>query len=347
LRISHDGGDMDADALVEKAHEAIKARNYVLAKKYLKEAASLAPLRSDIREMLEFTLQQRIAAQPQPQRPLFRAGRNRSDRSDESDRSERSERSGPSDDDDDAEDAPRAAAPLRRRFSLFAAFMTLAFLILVAGLGVIVFLLMRPGLVHLPSLGAQEGPTTASLSNAPEAENGGERQPTETLASVDSLLAQSKYRDAVQTLKAALEGDSPDRDALAKRLAEVRFSWGKVLVNDLEFDEAAKNLEAAAQSDPQNADLHFWLGQAYLGKARRQEKHLSAEKSFQAAERAFKESTRLDPDMLKSYNALGLLQAAQAQPVKAARYFREVIDRAPESPEATRARNLMKTMDLK
>jgi tetratricopeptide (TPR) repeat protein len=318
-------GAMDADTLVTKAEQAIQNGDYELAKEYLKEAAGLAPLRTDVRDMLEFVLQQKPTTKRKARsRGLFQTERERAA-------------------------GPFAASEPRRRSSWVTPVITFILVALVVGGGVAAFLVWRPQLVRFSQGGSTEDSTTTStaVTEVPSPAGTPSQPGAELPASVESLVTQSKYEEAIQLLKKTLDGNPDNRETLTKRLAELQFSWGKELFGQSKLDEAVKNLQSAAEVDQRNPNVYFWLGQSYLLKGKRQQKTGLAAKDYQKAEQALKESVRLDPEMLQSYCALARTYSALAQPDKAAKYYNEVIRKSPDSAEAERARNDLRMMDLR
>ena len=319
---------MDADTLVKRAQKAIREGEYEFAKECLKQAATLAPLRGDIREMLEFVLQQKPGAREKARpRGLFQTERER---------------------------APQPApSPLRRRRPSWVSFAVTTILIVLVGAGGVTgFLVWKPQLVKFAArVGGEETPSTATATASPTTSTppGAPVGPQtgDALAAADALAAQSQFEEAVRTLSDALRGASENRPALEKRLAQLRFTWGKELVARSQFDQALANLENAARVDDQNANVYYWLGQAHLLKGKRQPKSSLAAKDYREAERALRECIRLDPSMLEAYYTLARTYSAAGEPDQAATYYKEVIRRAPDSTEANRARDDLKMMDLR
>lgn len=211
------------------------------------------------------------------------------------------------------------------------------------------FLVWWPQVVRFSQGGSTENSTTTStaVTEVPSPAGTPSQPGAELPASVESLVNQSKYEEAIQLLKKTLDGNPDSRETLTKRLAELQFSWGKELFGQSKLDEAVKNLQSAAEVDQRNPNVYFWLGQSYLFKGKRQQKTGLAAKDYQKAEQALKESIRLDPEMLQSYYALARTYSALAQPDKAAKYYNEVIRKSPDSAEAERARNDLRMMDLR
>lgn len=349
---------MDADGLVKKAQQAIKTRDYDLARDYLKEAASLAPLRSDIREMLEYVIR-RQSSNRQEERPRRSPARPAPEQEVELERPQRLERPTRGlfqTERDRSRMAPRPQIlndmpPPRRQPFLLTILTFVAIALLVAG-GAAALFLMKPDLLKFAQWGNPAG--TESLVNG--VPDGPTATPvpsvdrlTEALASATSHVNQNAYEEAVKTIQSAMDAIPEEKENLTKRLGEIYFTWGKDLYRESKLDASVEKLKLAVNAYPENSQIHYWLGEAYYLKARSSEKRTlrSREGDFADAERALKEAIRLDANMLKGYYTLGKAFAAREQFSKAAEYYNEVIRRAPESEEAERARRDLRMMDLR
>lgn len=323
--------DMDTETLIKKAKQSIKLGDYKAARQYLKQAASLAPMRTDIREMLEFTIQQRplhTSSGPQ-RRGLFQS---------------QGDRSG----------APPMSAAPGRSGSLIGKIIGILLTIFVTAGCVTAFFLLRPRLITSNTIsggGGTESATTATAVTAPTSSTPAPPTPEPTqpdaAATADSLMSQGKYNDAVQTLKTAIESTPSNKDVLTRKLTDIQFTWGKELVigakSEANYDQAIKTLQEVVEIQSTNAEAYYWLGQAHLGKDRL----TPSKKDLKAAEKDLLKSVEIDPNFLKAYEPLGRVYSKQDKLSEAAKYWKEVIKRAPDSTEAARAKEQMRIMDLK
>lgn len=116
--------------------------------------------------------------------------------------------------------------------------------------------------------------------------------PDSPLETARSQFEAGKYREAIQTLQAALESSPKD--------APVYFWLSRACFELRDYDRAVSYGERAAQLDPKNSDYHFWLGKAYGKKADRESSLSFARKT----KREFEEAVRLDPSNIPARRAL-------------------------------------------
>ena len=189
---------MNVDRLVEKAQLALDRGNYEEAKDCLKKAASAAPLRGDIRELLTQTLamgpgngEAREAEPPRPPRENRVLPRR----------------------------PPEPRRPMaslgatRQRTSFFKPILIVVACVCLIGLGITGYLVARRmGIELIPSNGPSSSPT-AKPSPTPGPE---EARTKEILSAAEAKAQEGKYQEAVDSVKAALVSNPPGRDALAK-----------------------------------------------------------------------------------------------------------------------------------
>jgi tetratricopeptide (TPR) repeat protein len=100
---------------------------------------------------------------------------------------------------------------------------------------------------------------------------------------------------------------------------EYRLIIGKAHYNRGEYDDAVRELEAAAQADPKLPFVHFNLGLAYL---RKQE--------YEKARGEFLKDLAIEPDVAFTYEQLGGTEALLQKDDDAARAFRQAVKLNPQ-----------------
>jgi len=320
---------MNADQLVQQALEALKAEDYPRAKALLKKAASVAPLRSDIRELMVYAIERHQpennfepASPPEPEPPRPRRT------------------------------APSRPIPTRRQAAPKSSWIlwlvgVLILLGVLAGLAVAgYFLLIRP-----PDTVGDEEETIASRedSGTPARENGtvppAVRENRERLYQLAHRYAQEEnYRQAIETMEALIEKDPPEADAYRQELAKWYFAVAMTQYDLREYAAATEDFQHATKLHGTSTEYHFWLGQTYYLKGRN-ESGSQKKQALNAARESLEEAIRIDPENLKAYDILAKTQIALGSKIQGVECFQEIIRRAPpESFEARRARENLRNM---
>jgi len=100
---------------------------------------------------------------------------------------------------------------------------------------------------------------------------------------------------------------------------EFHLLMGKAHINRGEYDDAVKDLEAAAQADPKLPFVHFNLGLAYVHK-----------QEYERARIEFHKDIALEPDAPFSYEQLGSLESTVGNEDEAARNYRSALKLDPQ-----------------
>ena len=95
---------------------------------------------------------------------------------------------------------------------------------------------------------------------------------------------------------------------------EYRLIIGKAHYNRGEYDDAVRELEAAAQADPKLPFVHFNLGLAYLRK-----------QDLERARAEFKKDLDLEPDVAFTYAELGNVESTLQHEDEAAKNYRQAL----------------------
>jgi tetratricopeptide (TPR) repeat protein len=94
---------------------------------------------------------------------------------------------------------------------------------------------------------------------------------------------------------------------------------GKAHINRGEYDDAVKDLEAAAQADPKLPFVHFNLGLAYVHK-----------QDYDRARDEFHKDIVIEPDVPFSYEQLGSLESTAGNDDEAAKNYRSALKLDPQ-----------------
>ena len=112
----------------------------------------------------------------------------------------------------------------------------------------------------------------------------------------------------------------------AERLVEVgegspefHLLMGKGHLNREEYDDAVKELDAAAQADPKLPFVHFNLGMAYVHK-----------QDYDRAREEFHKDIALEPDVPFAYEQLGSLESTVGNEDEAAKNYRSALKVDPQ-----------------
>ena len=99
---------------------------------------------------------------------------------------------------------------------------------------------------------------------------------------------------------------------------EYRLIIGKAHYNRGEYDDAVRELEAAAQTDPKLPFVHFNLGLTYLHK-----------QDYERAEAEFNKDLELEPDVAFTYEQLGGVESTLQHDDEAAKNYRQAVKLDP------------------
>src|SRR5258708_18074836 len=99
---------------------------------------------------------------------------------------------------------------------------------------------------------------------------------------------------------------------------EFHLLMGKAHINRGEYDDAVKELEAAAQADPKLPFVHFNLGLAYVNK-----------RGYERARDEVHKDIALEPDGPFSYEQVGSLEATAGEEAEAGEHFKGALKLSP------------------
>lgn len=312
---------MDVERLVEQAVERLNRGDVEGAKTLLRKAATQAPLRTDIRDLL----QQCMEMEPSAPRMKIPARM----------------------------EIPRQASlqvvPRRRsHFWLWVGLGAFLLLLLVIGGGAVALYYywpLVPSLVSpVPGAKVEEGERpTPSLTPTPSAGSEALERAREKAA---SLAGEGSYQEAIKTLESVLEREPQRREACNKDLARWHFELGKEDSRASRHSAAIGHLSQSAKLDGTNAEYHFWLGLTYFRKGR---SGTGSQKTtdLNAARKALSKAVDMAPDNLDALEQLAKTHIALGDRVEASHCYNDIIDRAPDSIQARTARDDLRNMGMR
>lgn len=312
---------MDVERLVEQAVERLNSGDVAGAKSLLRKAATLAPLRTDIRDLL----QQCMEMQPSAPRMKIAA----------------------------RTEVPKQASlqvvPRRRsHFWLWVGLGAFLLLLLLIGGGAVALYYYWPLVPSLvsPVPGAKVpdgGRPTAAPTPTPSSGSEDLQRAREKAA---SLAGQGSYQDAIKTLESVLEREPQGREACNKDLAKWHFELGKEDSRASRHSAAIGHLSRSAELDGTSAEYRFWLGLTYFRKGRTGTGSQKT-RDLNAAREALSKAVDLDPGNLDALEQLAKTHIALGDKVEASHCYNDIIDRAPDSIQARTAREDLRNMGMR
>ena len=311
------GDTMDVDRLLDQAVERLNNGDVEEAKVLLRKAAALAPLRTDIRDLLQQCMEMQPAIQRKkaPGRP------------------------------DALRQAPLQAVPRSpSHFWLWMALGAFFLLLLLIGGGAVALYHYWP-LVPSPGSGANQagGQPTPTVTPTPAAISENLQRAREKAL---AAAGQGRYEDAIRTLETALEGDPQGREACGKDLAKWHFELGKGEADARRYTAAIGRFDQATKLDGKSSEYSFWLGVTYLRKGRAGSGSQKT-RDLNAAREALSKAVDLDQDNLDALEQLAKTYIALGDKVKASDCYRNIITRAPDSIQARTARDDLRDMGMR
>jgi tetratricopeptide (TPR) repeat protein len=156
---------------------------------------------------------------------------------------------------------------------------------------------------------------------------------TDTVAALEPLWGQASGqlnylyvlgRAAEKTKNAALEERAYGRLAeIGQGTPELQLITGKAHLNRGEYDDAVRDLEAAAQADPKLPFVHFNLGLAYVRK-----------QDYERARAEFQKDLALEADVAFTYEQLGNVESTLQNEDEAAKNYRQAVKLDPRLASA-------------
>jgi tetratricopeptide (TPR) repeat protein len=104
---------------------------------------------------------------------------------------------------------------------------------------------------------------------------------------------------------------------------EFKMIMGKAHLNRGEYDDAVRELEAAAQADPKLPLVHYYLGMAFV-----------RQQDFDRARAEFKKDLTFEPDAAFTYEQLGKVESTLQNNAEAAKDFSRAVKLDPQLIES-------------
>jgi len=157
----------------------------------------------------------------------------------------------------------------------------------------------------------------------------------ETVAMLEPLWEQVSAADQLNYLYVLGRAAEISRNTVLEekayaRMAEIgqgapefRMIIGKAHLNRGEYDDAVKELKAAAQADPKLPLVHYYLGMTYVSK-----------QDYERARLEFHKDLALEPDAAFTYEQLGKVESTLQNAEEAAKDFRLALRLDPQLVES-------------
>jgi tetratricopeptide (TPR) repeat protein len=312
---------MNVERLVEQAVERLNSGDVEGAKTLLRKAATLAPLRTDIRDLL----QQCMEMEPSAPRMKIPA----------------------------RTEVPRQASlqvfsRRRSHFWLWVGLGAFLLLLLVIGGGAVALYYYWPLVPSLVSRvsGAkvqEEGRPTPSPTATPSA---GSEDLERAREKAGSLAGQGSYQEAIKTLESALEREPQGREVCNKDLAKWHFELGKEDSRASRHSAAIGHLSRSVELEGTSAEYHFWLGLTYFRKGRTGTGSQKT-RDLNAARKALSKAVDMAPDNLDALEQLAKTHIALGNKIEARDCYNDIINLAPDSIQARSAREDLRNMGMR
>ena len=315
--------------------------DYDAARQLLKEAASLAPLRGDIRELLVEAIEKSAAAPPRRKKAV--PGSAIVKGSTRPSRKARPEPDAPEKRTGGARVAlSQGAFGSRRRRSPWMLIRTLIALVLFTALIALGAYIWRVA-------GSRTSRGGLPLISQPEPTPTPDPMLAEREAMARKAEAQAdahNYDAAIKEMKKLLGTNPPDPAPYQEKMAHYHFMVGRANYKQGRVDKAIEHLERAVEFDIHNPEHFLWLGMSHYKRGRIRKGSLAI-KDLSAARQMFDRVIELNPDELEGYKYLAQTLIAQGKPVDGANAYRQIVARAPDSPEAEHAKKQLKMMGMR
>ncbi|GAB4314723.1 MAG: hypothetical protein Kow0059_06650 [Candidatus Sumerlaeia bacterium] len=304
------------NSLVAEATEALEAGDADAALDLLRQAAAVAPLRPDVRDLMAVALDRSLSAESGGM-----AARSR--------RSARSARAG------------AARGEIRRPMrapGLPALMKALSFLMALAVVSVIVvgvfffrgqiYNRIRRWIDHTLVVDPQEEARREFVQRA------------------EGLLREGLYDACIEYVRERRDKFPELQDRIKDILAEAQFQTGEAFSRKNRYEEAMEHYREAVSLAPGRADFHHAEGWNFYVYARQQGSRSKNYSLFLGrAERSIQQAISLSPETAAYYLDLGQVYVAMDRRDKAIEQFKKALELAgPESDEGRRAERLMKML---
>ncbi|MBM3334854.1 tetratricopeptide repeat protein [Candidatus Sumerlaeota bacterium] len=304
----------EIDQYVEKGLAALEREQYDAAAEIFRRAVQRAPFRHDVRDYLAFALDRQFSRegiQPEARLP-GQVGSSSSAAAVASGRPR----------------ATRVRFPLR---TMIAA-MTAAALVLA------VIVVARS--VNLSGLREKIAKPRASA---------GAKQITDALARADNAVGRGQWDEALQILQSArgqvAASDPSNAAAVESQIAEVYAARARSFFDKHNYDKAFEVAQEGLKRNPNSPPLNLIVGQYYEreGNTVRVRDKAQARALWEKACEALSKTIAADPRNLEALDLLGKTYSRFDDLTKAINTWKRIVELAPDSSQAEKARNYLKT----
>lgn len=298
------------EKLLAQARAQLEAQEMAEAKKTLKVAAALAPLRQDIRDLLDDCVQ--------------------------------SETDGVA---ESLHDHPRVKSVGARkrgsRKTVFSLALGLLILVLIGG-GLAMAWRYRDVLLPDDIASPKATPTPKPTPEKPSLSDS-----QRTLS--DNAYAAAKKGDwdlAITKMEALLSSNPPEKENYRPDLSQWLRNKGRQQYEERAYHQALETFKRALDYQPGHPETLYWLGQSHyilgrLARGRDRKEALSEALEY------FLESKEKDPNNLTLYGSLAKTHIALGDKIQGREAYQEIIRLAPESEEAEAARRNIRNMGMR
>ncbi|MFW6255290.1 MAG: tetratricopeptide repeat protein [Candidatus Sumerlaeota bacterium] len=302
---------MDVDKLVEEALECLEDEEYERARQLLKQAATVAPLRTDIRNYLQAAI---------ARKPVDSSGIP----------------------DIDAESAAaESGSGSAVKHHLVLIFSLIILMLLLAGLAVGGWwLATHDGGLSDIIPGAKVTPTPSPTPDPLSTEQ--RKMLTDARAYADA----GNYAEAVKAMDAFLNTAPPQPDLYASDAGQWNYEAAMENYKNRDYSAAIARARRAIELSDDVPEYHFLVGQILFRRGRLSSGSERRE-DLEAARQALTKTTELDPEYLKAYDILAKTQIALGDKMEGVQTYYKIIQTAPDSPEARQAQDDLKDMGVR
>lgn len=153
-----------------------------------------------------------------------------------------------------------------------------------------------------------------------------------------------RYAEALTKLQEALNLKPQNVKVIEDKMAQIYYDKGREEYERLKYESARESFEAAVMKNSANPEYYYSLGWAYykLGKKSQKNSPAVSKRYLTFAEESFKKAIEIDSGFVKAYNSLGQTYISLNNQTEAINMYKKVIELAPDSDQAERARSILK-----
>ena len=350
---------MDVDSLVQQATDLARRGHFDEARDALRKAASMAPLRSDIREMLldinDYANASGAPSVPVPPRSSAPSVRLPSSNTPPPRSAAPASPFARMATDGSAPQQPARPSSKRgsKRGSGLGEFYaphrsgSSSWIFLWIGVAVLLVALAVGAGVFFKNFPVPGSKPQSAPAKTPVPKDPAESQRLELTTEVDKLMSEGKYEDALKTLDQLMATNPPKPEAYNDLRFKARFELGKAKWQRKEYKSALGDFEEAVQLNPKDSDALFYAGYMHYQVGQAQNKKES-KSSYLDAEKFLNRAIAENPQNFKAYDSLARTYSKEGKTVEASEKYKKIIELAPpNSPESQNAQRQLKSMGVR